>query len=552
MQESKRELKKGYISAINGSLIHIKGFQGQNFQEHVRLHDLVKVDKQNIMGEIIQIYSKYVAAQCFENTDNLKLYQEVTYLNEPLSMELGPGLLSNVFDGIQRPLDKIFEKAKSGFLERGVEIPSLSRTKKWHFKPTKKEGEKVVSGDVVGIVQETPAITHYIMIPNGISGEISYIVEEGEYTVTENIYNIKTEKDEKKFDMIQKWPVTKNRPFSKKLSPTRPLITGQRVVDLLFPVAKGGTVAVPGGFGTGKCVVGDTPVLLSNGSLVEIKKLYKKYKKNDGEININSREETLIRIQNDLEVLSLNSINFKPQKATHIYHGKTNQIIKIGTRTGRKIRLTPIHKLHVFDGNKILTKMAKDLAENDYILVPRKIKINEQSISFSAYDMDDSLRVYDEYALEKMRNLLDKIYKTNTKKEIAKKLNIKYNQLQQYWNATNKPPIKFFKKVSQVFKEDPIKISLIKAERQSKPFKIPQNLTPELSEWLGLFVADGHIKGTHGGIFLYNTSKQILERFKKLSEVIFNLEVSYGGDSDERTPYMVIRNTSLRKFLYML
>jgi len=249
MTESNEKLE-GYISSINGSLIYIKGFQNT-----VRLHDLIKINKQNIKGEIIQIYSDYIVAQCFENTDNLKLYQKVTYLNEPLSMELGPGLLSNIFDGIQRPLGEIFKRSESGFLERGVEIPSLSRSKKWNFLPAKKEGDEVFSGDVIGIVEETPMIKHFITVPPGISGEISFIKDDGDYAIDENIYNIKTQDIERRFDMIQKWPVTKNRPFLKKLSPDEPLQTGQRVVDLLFPVAKGGTVAVPGGFGTGKTVL---------------------------------------------------------------------------------------------------------------------------------------------------------------------------------------------------------------------------------------------------------------------------------------------------------
>jgi V/A-type H+-transporting ATPase subunit A len=263
MMESNKVNLKGYISAINGSLIHVKGIE-----KKVRLHDLIKIDKQNIKGEVIQIYSEYVVVQCFENTDNLKLQQTVTYLNEPLSMELGPGLISNVFDGIQRPLDKIFEKLESGFLERGIEVPSLSRTKKWHFLPAKKEGDVVYAGDVMGVVQETKAIKHFIMVPPGISGKVSYIINEGDYTVKENIYNLKINGNERHFDMIQKWSVTKNRPIAKKLTPKEPLLTGQRAIDLLFPVAKGGTVAVPGGFGTGKTVLQQSIAKWSDANII--------------------------------------------------------------------------------------------------------------------------------------------------------------------------------------------------------------------------------------------------------------------------------------------
>ena len=240
----------GTISEINGSLITVKGLE-----KIVRLHDLIKVKKYNIIGEIIQIYSNRINIQCFENTEHLKLNEKVIYLEEPLSMELGPGLLSNVFDGIQRPLDKIYELEKSGFIKRGIDIPSLSRDKKWDFKPLKKINDILNSGDVIGIVEENPTISHYILVPPGIEGKLVYIREEGEYTVLEDLYKVNIKGNAQNFNMIQKWPVTKNRPFYKKLIPKEPLITGQRILDLLFPIVKGGTVAVPGGFGTGKTVI---------------------------------------------------------------------------------------------------------------------------------------------------------------------------------------------------------------------------------------------------------------------------------------------------------
>ncbi|MFW9773034.1 MAG: V-type ATP synthase subunit A [Candidatus Thorarchaeota archaeon] len=245
-----KKLNTGYISSINGSLIEIKGFEKQ-----VRIHDLIRETKHNILGEVIQIYSDHVTAQCFENTYNLKLGEVVINLDEPLSMELGPGLLGNVFDGIQRPIDASFKNNDNGFIERGFELPSLSRTKKWHFKPMKKINSKISSGDVIGTVQESLSIEHKIMVPIGIYGDLSFIASEGDYIITDEIYRVKMKVDEKSFSMLQKWPVTKNRPYKMRKSPTEPLITGIRVIDLLFPIAKGGTVAVPGGFGTGKTVI---------------------------------------------------------------------------------------------------------------------------------------------------------------------------------------------------------------------------------------------------------------------------------------------------------
>ena len=245
-----KELSQGYISAVIGSLIKVKGLEND-----VRLNDMIKISKYNILAEVIQIYADHVVAQCFENTMKVKLYEKVENLNEPLSMELAPGLIASVFDGIQRPLERIFKNLDSGELERGIKYPALSRKKKWHFMPLRKLGDEVKGGDVIGSVKETEYIDHKIMVPPNSAGIISFMVNEGDYTITEEIYKIKNHKNVVSFPMLQKWPVTKPRPYTKKENPNEPLITGIRVIDLLFPIVKGGTTAIPGGFGTGKTII---------------------------------------------------------------------------------------------------------------------------------------------------------------------------------------------------------------------------------------------------------------------------------------------------------
>ncbi|MCK4479143.1 MAG: V-type ATP synthase subunit A [Candidatus Lokiarchaeota archaeon] len=240
----------GYISAITGSLIKIKGLETQ-----IRLHDLIKITKHNILGEVIQIYSDYIVAQCFESTSNLRINEKVVNLNEPLSMELAPGLLGNVFDGIQRPLQKAFGLFKDGGLQRGLELPPLSRSKKWHFIPKNKIENNVNEGDLIGVVQETPMIEHKILVPPNNSGKLSFLADEGEYTIIDEIFKLKKNNKKKSFSMLQKWPITITRPFKERIISNIPLITGIRVIDLLFPITKGGTVGVPGGFGTGKTVI---------------------------------------------------------------------------------------------------------------------------------------------------------------------------------------------------------------------------------------------------------------------------------------------------------
>ncbi|MHA2392329.1 MAG: V-type ATP synthase subunit A [Promethearchaeota archaeon] len=258
------ETKTGFITEIIGSLIKIKGL------EHlVRLHDLVKISPpHNILGEIIQIYSDHIIAQCFDNTTKVKLNERVSYLNEPLSMELAPGLISSVFDGIQRPLETVFHHNVSGKLDRGANYSPLSREKKWHFLPLVQINRDVSSGDIIGTVQETKTIEHKIMVPPNVSGELSYITEEGDYTIIDEIYRLKINGREKSFSMLQKWPITKSRAYKKKENPSEPLITGMRVIDLLFPIAKGGTTAIPGGFGTGKTIIQQSLAKWCNADIV--------------------------------------------------------------------------------------------------------------------------------------------------------------------------------------------------------------------------------------------------------------------------------------------
>ena len=253
----------GIISSIKGSLIEVKGLNND-----ARLYDLVKISKYNILGQVIQIYSEYFVAQCFESTYKLKLGEKVVALKESLSMELAPGLLTRTFDGIQRPLDKTFELFSEGRLERGFEYPPLSRKKKWHFIPLRKIDEEISGGDVIGTVKETELINHKIMAPLNAQGRISYIAEEGKYTIVDEIYRVKHDNKESSHVMLQKWPITMNRPFNTRLQPSKPLITGTRIIDLLFPVAKGGTIGVPGGFGTGKTVIQQTIAKYCNADII--------------------------------------------------------------------------------------------------------------------------------------------------------------------------------------------------------------------------------------------------------------------------------------------
>ena len=241
-------MSKGVIKKVAGPLVIAKGMRDAN------MYDVCRVSDQHLIGEIIEIHGDEASVQVYEETTGLGPGAPVESTGVPMSVELGPGLISSIYDGIQRPLEKIKEVTGSNLLQRGVEVPSLDREKKWHFTPILAAGAKIQAGDILGTVQETDVVLHKIMVPFGVEGELASI-KEGDFTVTEDVAVVKTEKGEKAVQLMQKWPVRTGRPYRTKLSPDMPLVTGQRVIDTLFPIAKGGVAAVPGPFGSGKTVV---------------------------------------------------------------------------------------------------------------------------------------------------------------------------------------------------------------------------------------------------------------------------------------------------------
>ena len=237
----------GVIKKVAGPLVIAEGMRDAN------MFDVVRVSNQRLIGEIIEMHGDEASIQVYEETSGLGPGEPVESMDVPMSVELGPGLISSIYDGIQRPLDDIM-KISGNSLKRGVEVPSLKRNLKWQFVPTAKVGDVVESGDVIGTVQETPIVEQKIMVPYGIQGTIKEI-KAGEFTVEEVVAIVETEKGDKELTLMQKWPVRKGRPYKKKLPPRMPLVTGQRVVDTFFPIAKGGVAAVPGPFGSGKTVI---------------------------------------------------------------------------------------------------------------------------------------------------------------------------------------------------------------------------------------------------------------------------------------------------------
>lgn len=240
-------MNKGIIKKVAGPLVIAEGMREAN------MFDVVRVSHQRLIGEIIEMHGDEASIQVYEETSGLGPGEPVESMDVPMAVELGPGLISSIYDGIQRPLDDIM-KLSGNSLKRGVEVPSLKRDRKWNFCPRAKVGDAVSAGDIIGTVQETVIVEQRIMVPYGIDGTVKEIFE-GEFTVEEVVAVIATPQGDREVTLMQKWPVRKGRPYKEKLPPTQPLVTGQRVVDTFFPIARGGVAAVPGPFGSGKTVI---------------------------------------------------------------------------------------------------------------------------------------------------------------------------------------------------------------------------------------------------------------------------------------------------------
>lgn len=240
-------MQNGTITKVSGPLVVASGMREAN------MYDVVRVSAERLLGEIIEMHGDRASIQVYEETSGLSTGESVESMGEPLSVELGPGLIGGIFDGIQRPLEEIMKVAGNN-LKRGIEVSSLDREKVWHFVPSVEEGQRLKEGDVIGTVRETDVVTQKIMLPLGASGTVKEI-KEGDFKIEDIVCVLLNEKTgDRNITLLQKWPVRRARPYTKKLSPDMPLVTGQRVIDALFPIAKGGVAAIPGPFGSGKTV----------------------------------------------------------------------------------------------------------------------------------------------------------------------------------------------------------------------------------------------------------------------------------------------------------
>jgi V/A-type H+-transporting ATPase subunit A len=348
----------GKISRISGPVVIAEDL------EDIKMYDVVRVGDIGLIGEVIKIEGNRSTIQVYEDTSGIKPGEKVVNENHPLSVTLGPGLLGSIYDGIQRPLDVIRDQT-GDFIKRGYTASPLNMEKKWEFKALCKTGDEVTEGQILGEVQETGIINHRVMVPFGISGKITDL-KSGKFTVNDVIGKIKTEKGEKEIKLSQEWPVRVARKVERKLAPEVPLLTGQRVIDTFFPVAKGGTVAVPGPFGSGKCVSGETPVLMGDGSEIQIEELFSKLK--DEGITQYGNNEQIVRIAKPVSLFSMVDGKVVRSSSSIIYRGKSSAMVTVKTESGRSVSVTPIHKLFVESDGKISEKMAINIDTGERII----------------------------------------------------------------------------------------------------------------------------------------------------------------------------------------
>ena len=454
----------GVVARVSGPVVIAEGLVD------LKMYDVVRVGSLGLVGEIIRLVGGTATVQVYEDTTGIRPGDPVESTGQALSVELGPGLLKSIYDGVQRPLD-VIQKGVGDFITRGTVAAPLDEKATWEFTATAKVGSEVTPGTILGTVQETALILHKIMVPPGLRGTLTQL-KNGTYTIRDSIGSVKTAAGAVPLYLSQKWVVRVPRPVAQKLPPDIPLITGQRVIDSFFPIAKGGTACIPGPFGSGKCVAGDTPVALASGEIVPIAELHERARR-DGEVTVDGPDEW-IQARTPLGLYSLVGDRLVRSQTRTFYRGKSDSLIRVKTRSGRTVRVTPVHRLFTIgpDG-RVRETLARDLNPGDYVAAVRTLPSP----------------------------------------------------------ATDAP----------------LDIRLPKLQRRGKSITVPASMSADLGEFLGLFVAEGHIRGERTVVFT-NSEEVLLQRFLFLTRQLFGIE-GYVETHPGKTPNVLVHSVSLVRLL---
>lgn len=351
--------EKGKITKVAGPAVTVSGMSPG-------MYDVVYVGEERLMGEVIRLIGGKAVVQVYEDTAGLKPGEIVAGTGKPLTVRLGPGLLGSIYDGIQRPL-QVMREQHGDFIGRGITADAIDRKRKWEFRPAVKKGDSIGQGQTAGTVQEG-RLEHRVMVPPGIRGTVRNI-SDGSYTTDEPVCELE---DGSVFSMAHEWPVRHGRPYVRKRRPDVPMITGQRVIDTLFPIAKGGTGSIPGGFGTGKCVSGETTVLLSDGRERALDEIFEDAlssgKSRCESVDRFGRKEVTVDFDKPLKVRSFNGYGVVESFAKSAYRGQTSSKVEITFEDGSSVQTTPVHRLHLLTRGGISQAHAWRVRKGDRVL----------------------------------------------------------------------------------------------------------------------------------------------------------------------------------------
>jgi V/A-type H+/Na+-transporting ATPase subunit A len=457
----------GVIGRVSGPVVIAEGLEG------AKMFDVVRVGDLGLVGEVIRLVGATATVQVYEDTTGVRPGDPVENTGQALSVELGPGLLKSIYDGVQRPLD-VLKKNLGDFITRGFVAPPLDETKVWDFTATAKAGDAVSGGAIIGNVQETPLILHKIMVPPGLAGTLDSIAS-GAFTIRQPVAQLKTTSGKVPLFLSQKWVVRIPRPVQQKLPPGIPLLTGQRVIDSFFPIAKGGTACIPGPFGSGKCAAGETPVLLGSGIVRPIQEIYDSARAT-GEVTVDGADEW-VRLREPIALYSLVGDRVVKSRTQTLYRGKSDSLVRVKTRSGRTVRITPVHRLFTIGPEGALREtQARFLRAGDYVASVRRLP---------GPDRDRELR-----------------------------------------------------------------LTVPRLQRHGKSIRIPERMSPDLAEFLGLFVAEGYVRGA-GTIVFTNLDEALLARFEELSRRLFGLSGRVERQLG-KTPNVLVHSKSLVDLIGLL
>jgi V/A-type H+-transporting ATPase subunit A len=499
----------GVIESVSGPVVTATGLGA-------RMNDVVYVGDEGLMGEVIEIEGDLTTIQVYEETSDVAPGEPVENTGDPLTVDLGPGMLDTIYDGVQRPLDVLQERMNSAFLDRGVDAPGIDLEKEWAFTPAVEEGDHVEPGDVVGVVDETVSIEHKVLVPPDYEGGEVTAIEAGEFTVTEPVAELDSGEA---VQMRQEWPVRKPRPTVDKKTPTTPLVSGQRILDGLFPLAKGGTAAIPGPFGSGKCVTPDTPVQLADGRLVPIEELFDRL---TDEEELPETGEALVEAEAEIMTFDESVGTIRPATTSHVYRGSTDRIVRVRTASGRELEVTPDHKLfRMGNGLRVEETPARALEAGDSLVTPRRLDVDGEPVGIDPYELLADARAVEDRVVETVRGALEASDRSTA--DLARALDVPYHTAYNYLGPNN-PRLSFVAAACEELGVDPPAVGRVKPGSNGEPVSVPEVVDEAFAEFLGLVLSDGML--TEKSVRFHNNDSDLRDRFSRLARELFGVETA--------------------------